>query len=121
MEPRITVVVQQMIDRLHEAHKSGSVINLYHVFAGYALDIVTEYAFGKDGSMNFMSNPDFGKYWSDLTLSQVHLNNFARQFKLIMRLMLAIPEPVMVKINPLFARYMHWNDLLFNTGTKSLE
>ena len=121
LEPRITAVVQQMMDRLHNAYNSGSVVNLYHLFAGYALDIITEYAFGKEGSMNFMSNPDFGKYWSDLTVAQIPNNPFARQFKMAPKILLTLPEWIVVWLNPAFAQYIEWSNGLLKQVRRVLN
>ncbi|KIX08918.1 uncharacterized protein Z518_03575 [Rhinocladiella mackenziei CBS 650.93] len=108
LEPRITDVVRLMVDRLHEAHKSGTVLNLYYLFSGYALDIVSEYAFGKDISMKFMSNPEFGKLWANLTAETIQINNFGRQFKWLMVFMMSLPESIMIKLNPKIARLIDW-------------
>ena len=117
LEPRITNVVQAMMDRIDDAQKSGKTINLYHMFSAYALDIVTEYALGKDLSMNFMSNPEFGKAWADLTMGSVSMNNFGRHFKWLMATMMSLPQSVTVKLNPQVGRFLDWQ----NTLTKQVQ
>ena len=97
-----------MLSRLREAHKSGDIIDLRYVFSAYAIDVITEYAFGKGGSMNFMADPNYGKYWSDLTVTTIPINNFSRQFPLLMRVMMVCPEWVMVMMNSNLSGYTEW-------------
>jgi cytochrome P450 len=112
LEPRITDIVAKMLDRLHAAHESGSVINLYHLFAAFAVDIVSEYALGKELSMNFMSNPDFGLAWANIISNAVQMNNFGRHFKGLMALMMSMPESVMKRMNPAVGQYIDWNNMI---------
>lgn len=109
LEPRITDVVGKMVARLHEAHDSGSVVNMYWLFSGYAMDIVIEYALGKDLSMNLMSAPQFGKWWADVAAGTV-VNNFARQFKGLMTILLSLPNWLVVRMNPALGLFMTWKD-----------
>lgn len=44
LEPRIVSVVQAMVNRLDQECRTGSVANIYYVFAAFAMDIVSEYA-----------------------------------------------------------------------------
>lgn len=111
LEPRITDVVQQMIDRLHEAHRSGAVLILGHVFAALTVDIVSAYAFGEENSTKLMQDPEFGRWWSDLT-SSVRLNNFGRHFRLAIRLLMTIPASIMARTDPMLARFMDWQTSL---------
>ncbi|KIW72614.1 hypothetical protein PV04_00796 [Phialophora macrospora] len=111
LEPRITDIVARMLDRIHEARQDGSTIHLYHLFSAYALDIVSQYALGKDLSMNLINNPDFGKAWADITGS-IRINNFGRHFKGIMAVMVSIPESIMVRLNPPIARFVDWRNTL---------
>ncbi|KAJ9602459.1 hypothetical protein H2200_013002 [Cladophialophora chaetospira] len=112
LEPRITDVVATMMDRLRKAHQAGQTVNLYHMFSAYALDIVSQYAFGKDLSMNFINHPEFGKSWAELTTGSIGLNNFARQYKWVMSALMSIPDSLMVAMNPQLARFLGWKGTL---------
>jgi cytochrome P450 len=92
LEPRIQDVVQRMIDNIVQARDSGKIINLYNLFSGFAVDIVAEYAFGAENSMKYLSQPEYGKEWADLTQNTIAMNTFSRQFPSFFGLMLSMPE-----------------------------
>ncbi|EXJ64851.1 hypothetical protein A1O7_01190 [Cladophialophora yegresii CBS 114405] len=111
LEPRITDVVAIMLDRIQEAYQDGRTINLYHLFTAFAMDIVSEYALGKDLSMHFMTHPDFGKQWAELTVA-IRINNFGRHFKGIMAVLVSVPEFIMVKLNPRIGGFIDFHNIL---------
>ena len=108
LEPRITDVVEKMMGRIREAHKTGAVLNLYHMFSAFALDIVSEYAFGTQLSTNLMAHPDMGKWWAELISGSIEMNNFGRQFKGFVAFMMMLPDPVMKAMNPMLGRFLDW-------------
>ncbi len=112
LEPRITEVVATMIGRLHKAHEAGNTVNLYHMFSAYALDIVSQYALGKELSMDFINHPEFGKEWAELTTGSISINNFGRHYKRIMAIMMSIPDVVMIRMNPQIGRLLAWRSTL---------
>jgi cytochrome P450 len=100
LEPRITEVVSQMMDRLRLTCESGSSINCYHLFSAFALDIVTNYALGKELSTNLMTTPDMGKAWAEVTMGAVPMNAFGRHFKTVFALIRSIPQSVLLRLKP---------------------
>jgi cytochrome P450 len=100
-----------MLDRIHEARRNGRTIHLYHLFSAFALDIVSEYALGKDLSTNLINNPDFGKAWAEIT-GAARLNNFGRHFKGIMAVLMSLPESIIVRLNPPIGRFLDWRNTL---------
>jgi hypothetical protein len=99
-----------MITRLDKAHHSGTIVNLYYLFAAFALDVVSEYTLGQAGSTDLMTKPEFGKSWSVMTTEQVKINPFARQFPILMRIMMFMPEWLMIKLMPEFKSFVKWQN-----------
>ncbi|KIW48345.1 hypothetical protein, variant 1 [Exophiala oligosperma] len=120
LEPRITGVVARMVRRLEEFHASGHIVNLYHMFAAYALDIVSEYALGEDGSTNLMGLPEMGRAWSEMTTAQIRNNPLGRHFKSTMRVMLFMPEWVLVRLVPGLDGFVKYQDSLLRQTQRVL-
>jgi cytochrome P450 len=112
LEPRITTVVEHMMARMRHAMHEQEVIDLVEVSSAFAFDVISEYAFGKEGGFNLMLKPEIGKAWTDLSSTIIKTNPFARQFPWLVRLQLSIPESVMAKASKDLAMMISWfNDL----------
>ncbi|KAM0326238.1 hypothetical protein ACHAQA_006835 [Verticillium albo-atrum] len=108
MEDVIGEVADQMSSRLAEAQAAGTTVALRHIFTAFALDVISEYAFGKEGSTNLMAQPEFGKSWVEMGVSSVPMNHAFRHFPLFPKVLLRLPESLMVKINPVMRDYVGW-------------
>lgn len=108
LEPRITVVVANMVTRLQQALQSGQVFDMYEVGSAFAMDVITEYSFGKEGASNFMLKPELGKAWADLAKNSIRMNPFARQFKWFMKTMMSVPPSLMAKASKGMEMRIRW-------------
>ncbi|KAM0274967.1 hypothetical protein ACHAQH_007697 [Verticillium albo-atrum] len=108
MEDVIREVAGQTSERLVEAQAAGTAIVLRHVFTAFTPDIVSEYAFGKEGSTDLMRRPEFGKAWVQMVVYSVPMNNAFRHSPLFPKILLSLPESLMVKINPVMKDDVGW-------------
>jgi cytochrome P450 len=120
LETRIQAVAKRMLDRLHDAHTSGQIIPLRYVFSAFSVDIVTAYAFGKENAQDLMSNPEYGRVWTETVDGQIPMNSISRQFPWLIRLMMAMPTQLMTIMNPQLKSFMDYNDGLLKQVQKIL-
>lgn len=100
LEPRIVTVIEGMVDRLQSVVGTEEVVNMYHLGAAVALDVVVGYAFGEDSiGGRIMERAELGKEWSDMTTEQIKINPWSRQWKWAMWLLTKIPPKL---LNSLF-------------------
>lgn len=106
LEDRIRPVAAGMLDRLTDASKTGTIIHVKWLFAAFALDIMSGYAFGLESSTDLMKEQDMGRQWSEVIEMGVGMNNFSRHFALAMRLLLKVPDWLVQWLQP---SIMHLN------------
>lgn len=114
LEPRITDLVQQMNQRLHDAVAAGTVVHTNHLFSAFAMDVIAEYSLGKIGTTGSLSKPDLGRWWYDLTREQVAVNTFFRHFPLVMRTMMLLPDSLAVKATPAIENFIRWRNSMLS-------
>ncbi|ETN37785.1 uncharacterized protein HMPREF1541_07408 [Cyphellophora europaea CBS 101466] len=112
LEPRITGVVTNMVTRMQRALQDDEVLVMYRLGTAFAMDVITEYAFGKEGATNMMLKPEMGAEWSDMTKETIQVNPFARQFKWLTATLATLPSAWVLRLNPKLAGYVHWKEKL---------
>jgi hypothetical protein len=110
LEPRIANVTRDMVTRLQRAQRRGEVLNLYELGSGFAMDVITDYAFGKEGCQRLMIKDEMGREWTDLARRSIKMNPWARQFKGLTKAMMRIPSSLMARMNEDFAMRKKWDE-----------
>lgn len=121
LEPRITNVVTDMVERFRDAVKAGEVLNITWMASGFTMDVITDYAFGDAGASRVMRLPEMGQYWSELTSSTIVMNNFSRQFKGLIWLMMKIPEGLLLRINPIVGGFLEWQNKITRIAARVIQ
>ena len=103
LEPRIVGVVRDMVERLGRAAGSGEVLNLYELGSAFAMDVITDYAFGERGNKRLMLKDEMGRAWTELAKRSIKMNPWARQWKGLTKLMMRIPSWIMASMHEDFA------------------
>ena len=68
-----------------------------------------------------MSRPEYGKEWSDMTRTQVQNNPFLRQFPGLVKIFKALPQRLVLKLNPAVAGFFDWQNKLTRQVMRVLE
>jgi cytochrome P450 len=121
LEPRIATVADNMMSRFKLAAQTGEVVNVSWMSAAFAMDVVTQYAFGEALGTTDMLLDNMGKWAFDMSKNTLPMNPVSRQFKLLIATMTRLPDSVIVSMNPHVKNYVQWAGQINSWAIKSIR
>jgi cytochrome P450 len=107
---------KKLLSRLHgELGKKGpdaGIVNLNNAYAGFTMDIISEYCFGE--SMKSLEKEEYGKEWLDIFHQGIQIEPLARQFPTICNLMLDLPPYIVAKLDAGVAKISSFNEQMLS-------
>src|SRR5580698_3754271 len=68
-----------------------------------------------------ISRPDYGREWSDMTRDQIQNNPFLRQFPGFLKVLMALPQWLVLKLNPAMVGFIDYQNRLLQQVKRALE
>jgi cytochrome P450 len=121
LEPRIATVSENMMSRFRLAAQSGEVVNISWMAAAFALDVVSQYAFGDALGTSAMLLDNMGEWYFNVSKDTLAMNPFSRQFKTFISFMTKLPDGVIVSMNPKVKNYVEWSGNINTWAIKSMR
>lgn len=109
LEPMIRGRVERMAERLTDAQKDGSVVNLGHMYAALTMDIITEYSYAK--SYNCLDAPDFMRQWPDTIDAVSRASHLNKQFPWLLGIFQSMPRWMVAAMDPDMVRLIDFQDV----------
>lgn len=104
LEPVISSKVDRVIDRLHQGHVNGSVMNLSNLHAAMTLDIISTYCFGE--SMGALDDLNYAKAWRKMLVDSSFMTPLGRQFPWVIRFLAKVGPRLREFLAPGFSPVM---------------
>jgi len=98
IEPQIHVLVGRLADRMAACAEKDTVIPLFYSYRCMTVDMISEYAFGKQ--LGLLDREDWGESFYSAWRALWALSGLIRQFPMIMDIFDAMPRWVLQRVNP---------------------
>jgi cytochrome P450 len=98
VEPMIQANVEKLVERVHQEHVAGTVLNLSNASAALILDVISSYCFGI--GEHALDQPEYARLMRETLNTGVQLNQFGRQFPQIFGAMVKMPAWLVQRIDP---------------------
>jgi cytochrome P450 len=102
---------KKLLDRFAgELEKKGpkaGIVNLNNAYAGFTMDIISEYCFGE--SMKSLDNDEYAKDWLEVMHGGIQIVPFARQFPTVFNFMLDLPPRIVAILDSGVAKLNAYN------------
>ncbi|KAH8694203.1 cytochrome P450 [Talaromyces proteolyticus] len=105
-EPQIREKVDHLVSRIHEYAGKNRPVNLTVAYIALCMDIITEYAFGKEYGL--LADDDFNEQWKNTIMSIVSSVAVLTHLPWIPALMRSLPESVQKILSPDVAQLLEY-------------
>ena len=98
LEPGVQSQIDKLVARLQKLKGSGTILNLYDVFACLTGDVIGQYAFAKP--YGFLDEQDFAPYWHQMAMDVSQNGPMLKQFGWMLPLMESMPKWLVKIVQP---------------------
>lgn len=98
IEPNIKAMVNRLSDRIAKAAAQDDVVPLFYAYRCMTVDMISEYAFGKQ--LDLLDREDWGESFYSAWRALWEMSGLIRQIPVIMTIFEAMPRWVLAYVNP---------------------
>jgi hypothetical protein len=98
IEPNIKAIVSRLADRMEACAENDAVIPLFYAYRCMTVDMISEYAFGKQ--LGLLDREDWGESFYSAWRALWEMSGLIRQIPVIMPIFEAMPRWVLAYVNP---------------------